>query len=331
MITHNISSDLTTLLAPYDLDQRVVVADEVMADKSDFPTFVIKGGESAKNLETVQKIWDFLFEHDITRRGVIICLGGGVTTDLGGFAAATFKRGIDYINIPTTLLAMVDASTGGKTGCNYRGLKNAIGAFHDPVETLIYPNWLKTLPPEEFLSGFAEMLKTGLLTTQKPLWSNLLQYDLEKMDIEAITPLIAECVTIKKEVIEPDPYEKYGWRKVLNFGHTFGHALEEVTGIRHGYAVLYGMIAELYLSVTLWGCPREPLQQLTQLMLHYYGRPECNCKNRKQLIQLMRQDKKNEHAGDINCTLFRNIGEPVLEQRISEAHAEEAWEYLFSL
>ncbi|MBQ7631845.1 MAG: 3-dehydroquinate synthase [Paludibacteraceae bacterium] len=330
-ITSDISNDLVALLARYDLDQRVVVADEAMADKTDFPTFVIRGGESAKTLETVQQIWDFLFEHDITRRGVIICLGGGVTTDLGGFAAATYKRGIDYINIPTTLLAMVDASTGGKTGFNYRGLKNAIGAFYEPVETLVYPHWLKALPPQEFLSGFAEMLKTGLLTKKHNLWSRLLQYDLEKMDIEELTPLIADCIAIKQDVIEVDPYEKMGWRKVLNFGHTFGHALEEVTGMRHGYAVLYGLIAELYLSVTLWGCPREPLQQLTQLMLQYYGRPECNCKDRKQLVQLMQQDKKNKHAGDINCTLLREVGNPVLDQTISEERAEEAWEYLFSL
>ena len=332
MITFDLPGALAPILAKYEQKQIVVVADAAMAQMMVLPTCVIEGGEAAKNIETVQRIWDFLLEQGITRHGLLICLGGGVTTDLGGFAAATYKRGIDYVNIPTSLLAMVDSSIGGKTGCNYHGLKNAIGAFYPPVETLIYPQWLTSLPAQEFLSGFAEMLKSGLISKQHTsLWPSLLQYDLERMNLEELTSLIADCIAVKESIVEMDPQEENGWRKVLNFGHTFGHALEELTGIRHGYAVLYGLIAELYLSVKLLGCPREPLQQLTQLMLHYYGRPQCDCKNRKQLVQLMLQDKKNEHAGEINCTLLRQIGDPIINQKISESHAEEAWEYLFSL
>ena len=314
--------------------------------------------EEGKRIETVEKIWDFLFSQGMTRRGLLVAIGGGVLTDIAGFAAATYMRGIDYVNVPTTLLAMVDASSGGKTGINYHGLKNSIGAFHAPKATLIYPEWLRTLPASQFLSGFGEMLKMGLVTSPRPssrgeegigdrslvigdsgLWDTLLGYDLETMPIEELTPLIASCVAAKERIVAADPQEK-GLRKVLNFGHTFGHALEEVESQKskgesrqmpHGYAVVYGMIAELYLSVVKLGCPREPLQQLTQLMLHYYGRPNCSCKDREELIRLMQHDKKNEHAAEINCTLLQSIGHPVINQVITPAEADEALEYLFSL
>ena len=299
--------------------------------------------EADKSLETVTKIWDGFFEQGLTRRGLVIAVGGGVLTDMVGFACATYKRGVDYVNIPTTLLAMIDASSGGKTGINYHGLKNSIGAFYPPVETLIWPGWLKTLPAKEMLSGFGEMLKTGLIGYGLPvtgygLWERLLQYDPEKMDIEAVTPLIADCVAVKEQIVAADPKEE-GLRKVLNFGHTFGHALEAVTGdglsvtgtMPHGYAVVYGMIAELYLSVTKTGCPKEPLQQLTQIMLHYYGKPQCKCSEREKLIALMQQDKKNERAAEINCTLLRMVGEPVINQVITAEEANEALDYLFSL
>ena len=295
--------------------------------------------EADKSLETVTKIWDGFFEQGLTRRGLVIAVGGGVLTDMVGFACATYKRGVDYVNIPTTLLAMIDASSGGKTGINYHGLKNSIGAFYPPVETLIWPGWLKTLPAKEMLSGFGEMLKTALLDEganglrDEGLWERLLQYDLERMDIEALTPLIADCVAVKEQIVAADPKEE-GLRKVLNFGHTFGHALEEITvkGVMpHGYAVVYGMIAELYLSVTKTGCPKEPLQQLTQIMLHYYGKPQCKCSEREKLIALMQQDKKNERAAEINCTLLRMVGEPVINQVITAEEANEALDYLFSL
>lgn len=304
---------------------------------------VLRTSEQTKSLETVQVIWDFLFAQEMTRKGLLIAVGGGVLTDLAGFAAATYKRGIDYINIPTTLLSMVDASSGGKTGVNYHGLKNSIGAFYPPVETLIWPGWLKTLPTEQFLSGFAEMLKTGLVKKREgekeALWEALLAYDLERMPLDSLAPLIEECVGVKEEIVAADPKES-GLRKVLNFGHTFGHALEQIQMVNgqwsngkwlHGYAVLYGMIAELYLSVVKLGCPKEPLQQLTQLMLHYYGRPQCKCSNREALISLMQQDKKNERAAEINCTLLRSIGQPVINQIISPEDASEALDYLFSL
>lgn len=341
MITNDLHSALSPFLAQYE--QVCIVADDQLTLPAwEYPIFRLHVSEESKNLDFIGQIWDFFFANELTRKGLVIAIGGGVLTDMAGFAASTYKRGVDYINIPTTLLAMVDASTGGKTGINYHGIKNSIGAFHQPVETIICPQWLQTLPAQQFLSGFGEMLKMGLTIKDERLkvkgdrlWAKLLQYDLEKMDIETLTPLINTCVRAKEEIVAADPNEE-GLRKVLNFGHTFGHALEELSltgeaNILHGYAVVYGLIAELYLSVSKLGCPREPLQQLTQVMLHYYGKPQCKCSDRERLIALMRQDKKNERAAEINCTLIKDIGSPLINQVISTDEAIEALDYLFSL
>ena len=349
MIYEDLHSALSKILSSYEPDQVCFVIDEhvrgiVEASKGQIglKCCTLSVSESEKTLDTVQRVWDFFFSIGLTRRGVVVAIGGGVLTDLVGFAAATYKRGVDCINVPTTLLAMVDASTGGKTGFNYHGLKNSIGVFAPPVETLIWPGWLQTLPAKEILNGFAEMLKTGLIEPSDVrsqhsdgLWEALLRYDIERMPIEALTPLIRRCVAVKEAIVAADPKEE-GLRKVLNFGHTFGHALEELSlsgeaGLSHGYAVLYGMIAELYLSVTKLGCEREVLQQLTQIMLHAYGKPACKCSDRERLITLMKQDKKNERAAEINVTLLEAVGSPVVNQTITADEAAEAWEYLFSL
>ena len=294
------------------------------------PCLALDVTEQSKSLETVQQIWDWFFELGLTRRDEVVAVGGGALTDMVGFACATYKRGIPYVNVPTTLLAMVDASTGGKTGINYRGLKNSIGVFAAPKETIIDTKWLETLPVKEMLSGFGEVLKTGLLDAA--LWPDVLQYDLETMPLDDLKPLITRCVDVKERFVHADPHEE-GLRKVLNLGHTFGHALEEVSlgTMPHGYAVVYGLVAELYLSVTKLNCPKEPLQQLTQVMLHYYGRPQCKCSDREKLVRLMQQDKKNERAAEINCTLLRGVGEPVINQVITPDEALEALDYLFSL
>ncbi len=350
MIYSELNNAFLSCLNRYEKGQICIVADKNLIRHKEWmsarplqelPVLWLKVNEADKSIETVMQIWDFLLEHELTRRGLLLCIGGGVLTDTCGFAAATYKRGIDYINVPTTLLGMIDASSGGKTGINYRGLKNAIGVFANPVETIIYPGWLTTLPSDQFLSGFGEMLKTGLITNcQKregsSLWERLLQYDLETMEIQSLTPLIESCVLAKEEIVNTDPHER-GLRKILNFGHTFGHALEEIqmndepSKWPHGYAVLYGLIAELYLSVVKLGCPKAPLQQLTQVMLHYYGKPQCKCSDYKRLIGFMKQDKKNEHADEINCTLIRAVGSPVINQKVSENEAKEAFDYLFSL
>lgn len=333
-----LNSALLPHLEGVEKDQICVVADKCLIRHpvwtgaqalQNRPVLWLEVTEENKSLETVSRIWDFLFEHAITRRGLLICIGGGALTDMGGFAAATYKRGMSYINVPTTLLAMIDAASGGKTGINYRGIKNSIGAFAAPRATILCPEWLSTLSPQQFLSGFAEMLKTGLIDGQA-LWNGLLQYDLDKMDTVSLSPHIADCMAVKQRIVAQDPQEN-GIRKVLNFGHTFGHALERKMQVPHGYAVLYGMIAELYLSVTRLGCSREPLQQLTRLMLQYYGKPQCKCSDRDQLLALMQQDKKNEQAAQINCTLLQALGTPLINQSISASDANEALDYLFSL
>ena len=299
----------------------------------------LEAGEEHKNLASVQVVWDFLLKHHATREAILINLGGGMITDLGGFAAATYMRGIRFVNIPTTLLAMVDASSGGKTGFDYQGVKNAIGTFTPPLATLIHPEYLHTLPAKELLSGFAEMLKHALIASKEE-WVKLLQLAQEELQqdkwVEALstTGALQASMAIKEKVVAQDPRET-GWRKILNFGHTIGHAIESAALDNnpqpHGYCVLWGMVAEVYLSVVKLGCPRDILQQLTQLMLQYYGRPQCNCKQREQLIQRMYQDKKNSANQTPNFTLLRAVGEPVINQYVTQPEIDEALEYLFSL
>ena len=270
-----------------------------------------------------------------------------MVTDLGGFAAATYMRGIRFVNIPTTLLAMVDASSGGKTGVDYQGIKNAIGTFTPPLATLIHPPFLLTLPATELLSGFAEMLKHALIASPEE-WIKLLQLAQQELPqaqfVQALSDrgLLHNSIAIKEQVVAEDPREA-GMRKILNFGHTVGHAIESAAlhnslqpstfnpQPSHGYCVLWGMVAELYLSVVHAACPREVLQQLVQIMLQYYGRPTCNCKQREELIQRMYQDKKNEANHSPNFTLLRAVGEPIINQHLSDTDINEALEYLFSL
>ncbi|MBQ5387677.1 MAG: 3-dehydroquinate synthase [Paludibacteraceae bacterium] len=298
----------------------------------------LDAGDTNKNINSVQLVWEFLLKNCATRQALLVNLGGGIVTDLGGFAAATYMRGIRFVNIPTTLLAMVDASSGGKTGCNFLGVKNAIGTFTQPLDTLICPSLLKSLPATEWLSGYAEMLKHGLIADKKH-WQDLLAWDIHQQDIATLTPLIADSLAIKKQIAEADPYE-VGIRKVLNFGHTIGHAIEAAyihQGLQpyHGYCVLWGMVAEVYLSVVHTGCPREILTQLTHLMVEYYGKPECNCRQREQLMEYMMHDKKNRVTTtsylQINFTLLRDIGAPIINQELSRAAINEALEYLFSI
>ena len=341
---------LHTILANLPKGQLFVLTDShtaeyclpILADsigQIPYHLLTIEAGEQSKNLASVQTVWDFMLKHRATREAVLINLGGGMITDLGGFAAATYMRGIRFVNIPTTFLAMVDASSGGKTGFDYQGIKNVIGTFTPPMATLIHLDFLRTLPAEELLSGFAEMLKHALIASQEE-WVNLLQLLQEELPheqlVEALgsTGVLQASIAIKEKVVAQDPHET-SLRKILNFGHTVGHAIEsaalEHNALPHGYCVLWGMVAEVYLSVVHTGCPREVLQQLTQIMLQWYGRPQCDCKQRDQLIQRMYQDKKNSANQTPNFTLLRNIGEPIINQHLTEADITEALEYLFSL
>lgn len=299
-----------------------------------YETIVIPAGESHKTLAAVEQIWNALYNHQATREALLLNVGGGMVTDLGGFAAATYKRGIRYVNIPTSLLAMVDASSGGKTGFNYLGVKNMIGSFAMPEDTLVYLPLLESLPVQEWLSGYAEMLKHGLLKDEAH-WTELLALEVDDNECVISGELLAENIAVKERIVEADPKEK-GLRKLLNFGHTVGHAIEEAyhaegKDVKHGYCVLWGMVAELYLSVVKMGLDKEVLRQMSSVMLAYYGRPECNCKDRERLVEWMMKDKKNRVAGEINFSLLRAIGDGVVDQTVTREELDEAMEWVFSL
>ena len=294
---------------------------------------VLPAGEEHKNIISVQRIWDFLLAHNATRASLLINIGGGVICDMGGFAASTYMRGMAYMNIPTTLLAMVDAGTGGKTGIDY-GAKNAIGVFAEPVETIIRPELLSTLPADQLLSGYAEMLKHAILQS-KEAFAELLEYDLREVSSPAFGEIIRRSVAFKQSVVEQDPRDK-GLRQILNLGHTIGHAIEALLLEKnqpkpHGYCVMYGMVAEAYLSHIICELPAEVVSTLSRFMLQNYGAASVTCNDYDALLQLMLHDKKNKKQGAITCTLLQNIGQPVIGRTILPEQFREALEYLCSL
>ena len=325
-------AELDAILHKYDANQVFAIVSARSAQPLLIPTYKLEDGEEAKSLENAEKIWLWLTEQGATRKALLINIGGGSVCDLGGFVAATYLRGIDYINIPTTLLAMVDAAIGGKTAVNLGGLKNRVGAFYPPKAVLTDGEFLRTLPTEEMLSGWGEILKCALLESEESWHKSLNALERYMADTKADMDMsiVATARNYKERIVAKDPRES-GLRKVLNFGHTVGHALEEKTQARHGYCVLWGMIAELYLSVMKLGCPKEVLTQLSQVMLNYYGRLQCNCKEVGELVDLMRKDKKNLREDEINFTLLRQVGEPVINQTASSEEIKEGIEYLFSL
>lgn len=242
-----------------------------------------------KTLETLASVWMALSTQGATRHSLLINLGGGMVTDLGGFAAATFKRGISYINIPTTLLAMVDASVGGKTGINFNGLKNEIGAFAPANSVLIETEFLRTLDTHNFFSGYAEMLKHGLISNTAH-WAELLNFDSSSIDYAALKQLVGQSVQVKEDIVEQDPFE-HGIRKALNLGHTVGHAFESMAlaenrPVLHGYAVAWGIVCELYLSHLKVGFPKEKMRQTIQFIKDNYGIFTFDCKNMTNCMHL---------------------------------------------
>ena len=283
-----------------------------------------------KTLDSLVHVWTALQQGGATRHSLLINLGGGMVTDLGGFAASTFKRGLAYINIPTTLLSQVDASVGGKTGINFGGLKNEIGVFNQAASVILSSEFLRTLDLGNLLSGYAEMLKHALISDEKS-WAELLRFDLEELDYEQLGTLVAKSVAIKEGIVEQDPTEK-GLRKALNLGHTAGHALESLAmeegrTILHGYAVAYGLICELYLSVVRCNFPKDRLRQTVQFIRQHYGCFDIDCKKYEHIYQLMTHDKKN--MGDtINFTLLAGIGDIRINQQATKDEIFEMLDFL---
>jgi 3-dehydroquinate synthase len=345
IITQKLSSSLAVALSECEHDKIFVLTDVTTREKC-WPLisnhFSLRGAHSitigqtdtSKNLDSLTHVWEELQKNGATRHSCLINLGGGMVTDLGGFAASTFKRGMNFINIPTTLLAMVDASVGGKTGINFGGLKNEIGIFNDSKFVILDTYFLKTLDRENILSGYAEMIKHGLIS-DKEQWAELLNFDLSTPDLKQLSTLLAKSVKVKERIVAKDPNEK-GIRKALNLGHTFGHAFEswslhhaqekKLTPILHGYAVAYGMIPELYLAVIKCGFPADKMRQTVAYIKDHYGELGITCNDYDELIQLMHHDKKN--TGDnINVTLLEDIGKIKINRIITEEEARDALDF----
>ena len=292
----------------------------------------IESGEINKTIETCVGVWNTLSELDADRKSLLINIGGGVITDLGGFVACTFKRGIAYINVPTTLLSMVDASVGGKTGVDLGHLKNQVGVISNPNLVLIDTNYLNTLEVNQMRSGLAEMLKHGLITGDD-YWSKF--EDLSKLSLDDLDGLIYESVIIKKNVVEEDPFEN-GLRKTLNFGHTLGHAIESYflsnpnkTTLLHGEAVVVGMILACYISTELTNFPKEKTLKIKDLFLSYYGKITIEKSELPAIIELLKYDKKNHH-GNINFVLLEDVGVTKIDCLVDDSVILDAFEFYAS-
>ena len=284
----------------------------------------IPSGEHHKNLETFTRIIEQLSANHADRNSVLINLGGGMICDIGGFAAACYKRGMDFINIPTTLLSMIDAAHGGKTGVNSENLKNQIGTFAPAKMVVIDVNFLNTLPKEQLLSGFAEMIKMALITSVD-FWTAVKQIDLN--NLKALEPLIFETIQKKMQVVKNDPTEQ-NVRKILNFGHTFGHAFETLTlengkKLLHGYAVAMGIWCELWLSEKMLNFDAELRQEISDFILSKYPKFQIQPEDFERLLEYLSQDKKNSN-GEIRSVLLEKIGEPRYDLTCSKELCLEA-------
>lgn len=263
-------------------------------------------GEENKQLFIAQNVWEALTEYGIGRHDLIINLGGGVITDMGGFIASCYKRGCDFINIPTSLLAMVDASIGGKTGINLDYYKNQIGVYSNPVALYIDPSFLGTLPDEEYLSGYAEMIKHGLIADEQ-LFLDVISC--MNGEFEFNEELLIRCIEVKNKIVIEDPKEK-GIRKILNFGHTIGHAIEGYymeSSISHGHAIAIGMVMEAYISMKKNGLSESDYLLIEDAVLGFYGLPNFNDDDIQEMIELLKNDKKNKND-EVRCCLISKIG-----------------------
>lgn len=292
----------------------------------------IKSGEENKSIKTSEKVWKFLSENGADRNSLMINLGGGMICDLGGMVASTFKRGIDFINIPTTLLAQVDASVGGKLAVNFNGLKNQIGLFRSPKIVLIDTIFLKTIDKRNFLSGFAEMLKHGLVYNFEH-FVDLQNFDLQNINYISLIDLIKKSIEIKDHFVKTDPCEK-NIRKVLNFGHTFAHAFESFSMqkslLYHGEAVAIGLICELFLSYKKLNFPKDKFENIVKYLIGNYPSIKYSEENFDELYELMQHDKKNSKQ-EINFSLLENIGEPIINQISNKEEIFNALKFYLSL
>ena len=371
-IAEHLETSLAKAIAACEHDRLFILTDETTRELcwpvvSGYPCLqgaeVVSIGatDTHKTLDSLAHVWEELGRLGGTRHTLLINIGGGMVTDLGGFAASTFKRGIQYINIPTTLLAMVDASVGGKTGINFRGLKNEIGVFNNAATVILSTQFLRTLDRENILSGYAEMLKHGLISNEA-MWAELVNFDIDAMSTtdsslftlhsSLLQRMLADSVAVKQRIVTEDPLE-HGLRKALNLGHTVGHAFESFalgsgpnadvpdsaegpapsakdnsarTPQLHGYFVAFGIVCELYLSVVKTNFPTDKMRQTVSFIREHYGRMPITCDDYPTLFELMTHDKKNT-AGIINFTLLGDIGDIRINQTATKEEIYEALDF----
>lgn len=337
LFTNDVSNALTDILKEKSFNRLFVITDtntrrDVLPRLADNPRLkdaqivTFEAGDTHKNLESLSSVWSQMSNNGGTRHSLAINLGGGVVTDLGGFAAATFKRGIPFINIPTTLLSAVDAAIGGKTGINFNGLKNEIGTFKEADSVIISTVFLNTLPITEIKSGYAEILKHGLLKDAQS-FQRLINFDITSGDSTQLLQLLQESVKVKADIVEKDPYER-NIRRALNLGHTAGHAFESLAmqrnhPIPHGYAVAYGLVIDAILSHFICDFSSAYVHSIADYVLQTYGTIYFTCDDYDNLITLMKHDKKSQH-GEINCTLLGAPGDIRIDCIVNDDTMKEA-------
>lgn len=343
IITQDLQQDLTEQIERINPDKIFILTD-TQTHKYCFPIIsehpllqeanisTIPAGDDNKSIQSLMFVWKNLSALGASRRSLLINIGGGMISDLGAFAAATFKRGMHCLNIPTTLLSMVDASLGGKTGINFNGLKNEVGAFYEADAVLIDMQFLKTLDHKNNLSGYAEMLKHGLIYKvkhEKELFN--FTFD-DPTNYDELALLVEESIAVKRHYVSIDPREK-GLRKILNLGHTIGHAFESFAlhankPVLHGYAIAWGLICELYIAHKQCGFPREELKQIIEIIKERYGSFFIECKDYDQLFEYILHDKKNtKGVGIISMPLLKHIGEVSLDETISKELILESFDF----
>ena len=345
IISQDIEHDLAQAIAETEHDRVFVLTDDITQEcclpkvaalltKHNATTITIRHDDTNKTLATLADVWTALQRGGATRHSLLVNLGGGMVTDLGGFAAATFKRGIHFINIPTTLLAMVDAAVGGKTGINFGGLKNEVGAFANARYVIVNTCFLDTLDTANLCSGYAEMLKHSLISNAQ-MWAEHVNFDILQPDLAELQRMVAASIAVKERIVADDPHE-HGIRKALNFGHTIGHALEEFSmqqstpppgALLHGYAVAFGLIGELYISARKAEFPTARLHQTARFIRENYGAVAFTCDDYPTLLNLMRHDKKNT-ADTINFTLLHDIGDIRINQTATDEEIREALDFI---
>lgn len=343
--TQNLEADLTSAISKIGYDRLFVLTDEttqrlcwpVVKDYAclkGITMISIGDTDDNKTLESLASVWSGLQEGGASRRSLLINLGGGMVTDLGGFAASTFKRGIAFINIPTTLLSMVDASVGGKTGINFGRLKNEIGVFRDADAVIIDTKFLKTLDDGNVRSGYAEMLKHGIISDEEHL-TELLRFDVTAVNdssesLSELAAMVERSVNVKYHIVTEDPLE-HGIRKALNLGHTVGHAFESFAmkhgrTVLHGYAVAWGLLCEMYLSSVRCGFPTVTMHQIVRYVRDVYGHFAITCDDYDELYALMTHDKKN-HDGLIICTLMGGVGDIRINESLTKEEIFEMFDF----